>query len=543
MIRFTCPNCKALMEVRDDQVGAKGSCPKCGQRIQVPAPVHKTVLGQLELSGTDSKTSTRAVPQARSAVGERAPERSRFACPSCNAVLESPLSDAGTKINCPRCNQRILVPPPAHTKTVLGTALSPGQATSPALEAAEDPAWQTLRAEVRSASSGVFSEPAGKRRALDIAGRLGPVWRYASPSCLFLALIMFFLPWVDVRCNPGVLNQGATRSYHSESRVVFSQSGLQAAIGTGSRGAFVEAALTEWEKKEGTKLPSKTARDVTDPGVHWAPLLLLHVLLVVAGLVCAFIVGPRYSRLAGVGALGAAAALVLLLQFSLGFPVERQIAESVGKSAENRDQAILAAATLAAIFEVSTTPWFWLAFAFTVACPVLATAEWLTRPKRFVESRDEIVSEPGTRQTGIFVAAILGLVAVAIVVGAFVANKGLSLQETEDEARLARLRRSVSQHPFWGGRATEKDIDGIAEAISRLPLNTVVFIDDELQMVSYREADADAYRLRGNRKVPPGIGPRNVEFDLKRYPKQPDKATILESLAGLLGRDPSARRP
>lgn len=565
MIRFTCPNCKTLMEVRDDQVGAKGSCPKCGQRIQVPAPIHKTVLGELDTaptvgdagqqshSGVGERKGTPAFAgQAGSGVGEYPQERCRFSCPSCSAVLEAPLRDTGTKIHCPRCNQRILIPPPARSKTILGDALSPGQtardpalqAPSPAFQAADGPLVEASAPEVPPLPSRLFSEPVRPRRALDIASRLGPVWRYASPSCLCLALVMFFLPWVDVRCNPSALNQGASRLYPSESRVVFSQSGLQAAIGTGSRGAFIDAALTEWEKKEGTKLPTKTAREVSEPGVHWAPLLLLHVLLVIAGLVCAFIVRPRYSRLAGVGALGAAAALVLLVQFALGFPVERQIAENVGKSAENRDQAILAAATLAAIFEVSATPWFWLAFAFTGACPVLAAAEWVTRPKPFAENREEFVPEPGTRQTGLFVAATLGVVAGAIVVAALVVSKGLSSRDTDDEARLTTLRRNVSQHPFWGGRATEKDIDGIAEAIRGLPLNTVVFIDDELHMVSYRDAAADAYRLSGNRKIPPGIGPRSVEFDLKRYPKQPDKATILESLAGLLGRaDSSPRRP
>jgi hypothetical protein len=47
MLRFACPTCAAVIQVPEMLAGKKGSCPKCGQRLQVPVPIKKTVLGKL----------------------------------------------------------------------------------------------------------------------------------------------------------------------------------------------------------------------------------------------------------------------------------------------------------------------------------------------------------------------------------------------------------------------------------------------------------------------------------------------------------------
>lgn len=49
----------------------------------------------------------------------------RFACPTCRATLEAPESKGGHKINCPRCQQRLLIPPATRNKTILGEPLPP----------------------------------------------------------------------------------------------------------------------------------------------------------------------------------------------------------------------------------------------------------------------------------------------------------------------------------------------------------------------------------------------------------------------------------
>jgi hypothetical protein len=38
MIRFRCPKCHAVLKIRDSVAGRKGSCPQCGQRLQLPVP-------------------------------------------------------------------------------------------------------------------------------------------------------------------------------------------------------------------------------------------------------------------------------------------------------------------------------------------------------------------------------------------------------------------------------------------------------------------------------------------------------------------------
>jgi hypothetical protein len=47
-IRFACPVCKTGYTVRDQDAGKKSDCKTCGQRLEVPKPRAKTVLGRLE---------------------------------------------------------------------------------------------------------------------------------------------------------------------------------------------------------------------------------------------------------------------------------------------------------------------------------------------------------------------------------------------------------------------------------------------------------------------------------------------------------------
>lgn len=43
----------------------------------------------------------------------------RFACPRCKSVLESPDHKAGSKVACPKCQQRLLIPTLPRSKTIL----------------------------------------------------------------------------------------------------------------------------------------------------------------------------------------------------------------------------------------------------------------------------------------------------------------------------------------------------------------------------------------------------------------------------------------
>jgi DNA-directed RNA polymerase subunit RPC12/RpoP len=48
----------------------------------------------------------------------------QFRCPTCKSTMEVSDDKGGTKVPCPFCNQRLLIPPPNRNKTVLGESLS-----------------------------------------------------------------------------------------------------------------------------------------------------------------------------------------------------------------------------------------------------------------------------------------------------------------------------------------------------------------------------------------------------------------------------------
>src|SRR5258708_5050141 len=50
----------------------------------------------------------------------------RFSCPRCKASLEQPEDAAGSKVACPKCSQRLQVPLPPTTKTILGDLVVKG---------------------------------------------------------------------------------------------------------------------------------------------------------------------------------------------------------------------------------------------------------------------------------------------------------------------------------------------------------------------------------------------------------------------------------
>jgi S1-C subfamily serine protease len=53
----------------------------------------------------------------------------RFGCPVCKTVLQAPEGQAGSKVGCARCGQRLQVPARPRDKTILGTFLPAGSGT------------------------------------------------------------------------------------------------------------------------------------------------------------------------------------------------------------------------------------------------------------------------------------------------------------------------------------------------------------------------------------------------------------------------------
>ena len=70
----------------------------------------------------------------------------RFACPTCHSVQQAADHQAGTKLPCTKCGQRLLVPgtPPAQEKTVLGEMLPPAPPPVPTTISAPCPGCERV---------------------------------------------------------------------------------------------------------------------------------------------------------------------------------------------------------------------------------------------------------------------------------------------------------------------------------------------------------------------------------------------------------------
>jgi len=99
-------------------------CPAC--RSLFPRPPQRTPSLLERAPRTAAAAPSAAAPQNKTVMAE--PEAMiRYTCPRCKRSLESPVSYAGQKLNCPGCDQRLQIPqpstppPPAGNKTILAT--------------------------------------------------------------------------------------------------------------------------------------------------------------------------------------------------------------------------------------------------------------------------------------------------------------------------------------------------------------------------------------------------------------------------------------
>jgi DNA-directed RNA polymerase subunit RPC12/RpoP len=123
MMNFACPTCKMALSAPHEKAGAKTACPYCGQRLQVPTRKNQTVLGE-ELPAQEERASL-PLPESW---WSQAPTGAIIAvnCPACLKDFQVPVSEAGQKLACPTCGQRVQVPGQQPTnKTVLGKLGNP----------------------------------------------------------------------------------------------------------------------------------------------------------------------------------------------------------------------------------------------------------------------------------------------------------------------------------------------------------------------------------------------------------------------------------
>ncbi len=128
MIRFQCPTCLKSLKAPEDGAGRKTHCPRCGQRLLVPAPapaLNRTALGQVMPSPADPPPKPNgqvsdwlsavkqdekaalpppaAVPPAGKALVE---------CPVCRSPMYAPDDLQGRRVACPKCKTSFAPHPP-----------------------------------------------------------------------------------------------------------------------------------------------------------------------------------------------------------------------------------------------------------------------------------------------------------------------------------------------------------------------------------------------------------------------------------------------
>jgi len=130
------------------------------------------------------------------------------------------------------------------------------------------------------------------------------------------ALIFFAFPWIDIQCS---------------GKSLATQSGFQVIYGGGSPSAELERMGDSGQSKKSTS---------SGESMGFAPLVALALIAVIGSIVCAFMAifrgGERADKLSS--GLPAAALLLLVLQLIVGFPVEKEMIESMSKGTTT-DQA------------------------------------------------------------------------------------------------------------------------------------------------------------------------------------------------------------
>jgi hypothetical protein len=242
---------------------------------------------------------------------------------------------AGNVVACPACRQPLRVPDllPAQRGQITGT---PPPTVQPAY-------WQGA---------------AGPQLALPSRSW----WKPVSPSFLAAAVLLFFLPWVNIRCSGGGPMGGT---------MLASQSGFQAVYG----GYTLSTEMDNTEVKH--------ARQRAEGPQRSAPLLALYPLLLIGGIVCGLAIRPDGRRRWLVGGLAGAALVVLLIQVAVGLPLAQELASTHGHIGEELQRSSRfddlgmkgLAAGVALSIEAQYTAWLWLCLLANLAAVIAPLAE------------------------------------------------------------------------------------------------------------------------------------------------------------------------
>jgi len=169
------------------------------------------------------------------------------------------------------------------------------------------------------------------------------------------ALALFFFPWLDVRCSE---------------KAMITQTGFQTVTGTYSPSS-------ELQGQSGDATQRRLEEDESRHSLLAGGALVataLAALVALAGLLA----GGKGAGVLTSGLLAGLALVLLALENSRGFPVDKDLRQA---RAESRGDA-LAQALLADTIEVRRTPWFHATFGTLGFCTLLGLNALVDRAKR-----------------------------------------------------------------------------------------------------------------------------------------------------------------
>jgi len=333
MIRFQCPACRTVMKCDDRKAGQKVSCPKCGQRLLIPAPAaptgrDHTALGKLPAESAPSAASPPWLSVAPTPqVSAPPPPPASAQCPRCAALLTVPPDLAGKAGNCPRCGSPISFP-----DTLFAPAVSVAAPPEPLLLNPEQ--VENLK---RSAAG---------------------VGRFVSLPFLAFVLVLGFLPWVEVSCSGP--KQVALD-------VKFTQSGYQAVYGGLDAPPGIEEAVQKKSRRlmeSRESLEKRFAFEKSDLLMGCSPALAVFFAAVAATLLAGLALPTGKTRMVIMLLLLAVAAAAFLVQRGLGLPLERRMSHAIAEMmAADEDQGLVAALSISS----ARTGWFWASLLLVLA--------------------------------------------------------------------------------------------------------------------------------------------------------------------------------
>jgi hypothetical protein len=207
------------------------------------------------------------------------------------------------------------------------------------------------------------------RRATALTARTLPLRRFVSPASLLLALVLFPLPWIDVRCDRPLGERG--------SRTLVQQSGLQAAYG-----GYTEAPIPHTTQTDRERIEARVRAIRGELILSWSPLMVAYPLVLLGGIVLGVRARRHQSRTAALVACCVAAGLLLWVEASWGFPLERAV-RSVDVKGRVPGADVFVALSTSGLVEVGYTKWFWLSAVAVGGALAAAGAEWwLTRAQK-----------------------------------------------------------------------------------------------------------------------------------------------------------------